>query len=181
MGSLLGGNVWILMVKLLCGPKRKSGFCLLMHISWRASRSVVACGSVVVMLIPSMLCILGVFSGVRIRTFLVEMMCMISYLVIYLARSGGNGWVIGMFCFQHARRAKKIRKPRWRKVSLFSYSSWPRRERGPIPSIRNSRRSFMELMLGVVMLRNLVMVGRLGMLWRACVGPLRRSDSLAYR
>ena len=57
---------------------------------------MVACGSVVVMMIPSMLCILGVFSGVRKRTFLVEMMWIISFRVMYLTRSGGNGWLIGM-------------------------------------------------------------------------------------
>jgi len=35
------------------------------------------------------------------------------------------------------------------------------------------------LMWGVVMVRNLVIGGRLGMLWRAWVGPLRRSASQA--
>ena len=117
----LFGNVWRWMVKVLCRPKMRRGFCCVMQSSWRASRSVVACGSVVVRITPSMLCILGVFSGVQVCTFLVEMSCMTSYRVMMLARSGGNGRVGGMFCFQHVRRAKKMRKPRWWKVAVFIF------------------------------------------------------------
>ena len=48
-------------------------------------------------MIPSMLCVLGVFSEVRKCTFLVEMMCIILFRVMYLARSG---WVIGPACME---------------------------------------------------------------------------------
>ncbi len=61
------------------------------------------------------------------------------------------------------------------------YSSWPRRVRGATPSIRNLRHSLMIMMLGVVMVRKLVMGGRLGMLQRAWVGPLRMPASRAYK
>jgi hypothetical protein len=36
-----------------------------------------------------------------------------------------------MLSFQQVQRAVKMRKPRWQKVSLFLYSSWLRRVRGP--------------------------------------------------
>ena len=39
----------------------------------------------------------------------------------------------------------------------------------------------MVMMLGVVMVRKLVMGGRLGILWSSWVGPLRRLASRTYR
>ena len=73
---LLLGNVWRWMAKVLCKPKMRTGCCCVMQSSWRALGSKVACGSVVVRITPSILCILGVFSGIRMHTFLVEMTCM---------------------------------------------------------------------------------------------------------
>jgi len=171
--SLLG-NVWRWMAKVLCKQKMRRGCCCVMQSPWRVLRSVVACGSVVVRITPSILCNLGVFSGVQMRTFLMEMTCMMLYRVMMLARSGGNGRVGGMFSFQHVRRAKKMRKPRWRKVSLFSYSSGPRSVRGPTLSVRNSRRSLMVLMWGVVMVRNLVMGGEVGDVAEGLIGAFKK-------
>ena len=41
-----------------------------------------------------------------------------------------------------------MRKPRWWKVSLFSYSSGPRSVRGPTPLMRNLRGSFIDVGCG---------------------------------
>ncbi len=43
--------------------------------------------------------------------------------------------------------------------------------RGPTPLIRNSRRLFILLMFGVVIVRNVEIGGRVGMLWMAWLGP----------
>ena len=87
-------NVWRWMAKVLCKPKRMSGYCCVMHSSCRALRMVLVCGLLVVRMMPSMLWMLGVLSGVQRQTFLVEMMCMMSFLVMRLARLGGNRHVL---------------------------------------------------------------------------------------
>ncbi len=55
LGSLLGGNTWRWMVKVLCMPKMRSRCCFTMHSLCRVSRMVVACGSLVVRMMPSIL------------------------------------------------------------------------------------------------------------------------------
>jgi len=65
VGSLLCGNVWRWMTKVLCKPKRRSGCCCVMQRLWRALQMVVVCGLLVVRMMPSMLWMLGVLPGVK--------------------------------------------------------------------------------------------------------------------
>ena len=60
-------------------------------------------------------------------------------------------------------------------MSVLSHSLGPNMVRGPTPSIRNSRRSFISLMFGVVIVRNVEIGGRVGMLRMAWLGPMTRS------
>ena len=48
-------------------------------------------------------------------------------------------------------------------MSVLSHSLGPNIVRGPTPSIKNSRRSFMSLMFGVVNVRNLEIGGKVDM------------------
>jgi hypothetical protein len=57
------------MAKVLCMLKMRSGCCCTMHSLCRASQMVVACGSLGVRMMPSILWILGVLLGVRMCTF----------------------------------------------------------------------------------------------------------------
>ena len=106
---------------------------LLMLTSVNALRRMVAIDLFVVRTMPRMLWMLGTLSGVLILTFFVEMKFMISWRVVYRASSGGNSLVRGIVRRQHSRREMKIRYPRWRRVSAFSYSSGQRMVRGPMP------------------------------------------------
>jgi hypothetical protein len=106
VGSMLGGNVWRWMTKVLCKPKRWSGCCCVMQRLRRASQMVVVCGLLVERMMPSMLWMLRVLSEVQMHTFLVEMMCMMSYPIMRWERSRGDERVLDMLCFQQEWRAK---------------------------------------------------------------------------
>jgi len=107
VGSLLvGGNVWRWMTKVLCKPKSGSGCCCVMQSLWRALQMVVVCGLLVERMMPSMLWMLRVLSGVQMHTFLVEMTCMMSYPIMRPERSRGDERVLDMLCFQQEWRAK---------------------------------------------------------------------------
>ena len=107
--SLLSGKVLRYSSKALRIPKIRSGCLFSMHNSLKALRRTVAWGSSCVSTIPSMLCMVGMPSGVFMRTFFVEMRCIMAYRVWGRDNSTGTGREDGRVRFQQSRRAMKIK------------------------------------------------------------------------